>query len=417
MTMVSPGRISLLLVCGSFNLGGSERNVVKIATGLDPGRFRVRVLGLTGAGPLRAALEARQVPVSAVGWSFDPRRLHEDLARLQSEVERAAPDIVHIFNYPTVYFGISAGVQAGVPVRLVAIQAWDTWKGSVEWCMDRLIRPAVTLYLVDGDGARRFAIRQQGLDPGRVRLAYDGPDVDELVPTGPPKVLRERLGLSPDCAVVGMVARLQDVHKGQSVFLRAVARIPEGTGAQFVLVGEGEDDAKLRKLATDLGVASRVVFAGANDQLADVLHALDILVVPSRRFESVPKILLEGMATARPVVATRVGDIAEFVEDGKTGLLVEPENSDALASAIMYLLAQPEEARILGEGARASLISRGITLHESLAALSDLYLRLSGSVKARPDERLKSRMRRAMAAYRILRLTQERGLWLLGRRS
>ena len=182
-------------------------------------------------------------------------------------------------------------------VRIVAVQGQDTWKGWLERIMDRLIRQGVSLYIADGDGARRFALSHQGLDPRRIQLIYDGPDVDGLQAPAAADVLRQQLGVRPDLPTVGVVARLQDAHKGQSVFLRSIPRIPVHIPCQFVLVGGGQDEPALRRLALDLGIAERVVFAGPRPQLAEVLHALDILVLPSLRFESVPKIILEGMAT------------------------------------------------------------------------------------------------------------------------
>ncbi len=408
------GRLSVLLTCGSFRLGGSERNVVQIATGLDPERFLVRVMGFSGEGPQRSRLQAHGVPVEVADWSFDPRQLWAHLAKLQTMIERIRPDILHVFNYPTIYAGLAAGVWADIPIRIVAIQARDTWKGYIEWITDRLMRPAVTLYLADGEGTRRYAIRQQGLKPGRVRLLYDGPDLEGLVPTASTMALRDRFGLRSDRLVVGVVARLQDAHKGQSVFLRSIARLPADPAAQFVLVGGGEDESALRKLAEDLGLRDSVVFLGPQSDLADVLHALDILVVPSLRFESVPKILLEGMAVGRAVVASRVGDIPELIEDGVTGILVKPGDPETLSAAILRLLTRPDEARALAVRAREGLLSRGITLRQSLADLSELYQSLAGEQAGRPGLTLKARMRRAMKVFRLMQLTDERVRWLLG---
>lgn len=416
MRAAPPARLRILLVCGSFQLGGSERNVVQIATGLDPQRFAPTVLALTGAGPLRAALEAEGIQILVAGWSFDARRLWLDLDALRCQVEQVAPDILHLFNYPTIYFGLAAGVEARVPVRIVAIQAQDTWKGWTERILDQLIRWAVTLYVADGAGTRQFAIQHQNLDPARVRVLYDGPDLEGLVPSASLAALRERLGLRPDRQVVGVVARLQDAHKGQSVFLRSVARLPADLSSQFVLVGGGEDEPALRRLAGALGLQERVTFSGPQPQLGDVLHALDLLVIPSLRYESVPKILLEAMAVGRPVVASRVGDIPEFVEDGVTGLLVEPGDPAALAAAMRRLIEHPDEAKALGDRARAALLSRGITRRQSLAALADVYRSLTISPPEPPGPLLRARMRRAMTVYRLLRLGKERGQWLLSQR-
>jgi glycosyltransferase involved in cell wall biosynthesis len=216
--------------------------------------------------------------------------------------------------------------------------------------------------------------------------------------------------------VVGVVARLQDRHKGQSVFLRSVAQLPENLDAQFILVGGGEDEAMLRGLARDLRLENRVIFAGPQPQLGDVLHALDILVIPSLRYESVPKILLEGMGVGRAVIASRVGDIPEFLRDGVTGILVEPGDPDSLAAAILHLVNHSDAVEALGGAARMMLSSKGITLQQSLKTLADLYECLATSREEAPGPLLRSRVRRAMSVYRLLRLGDERGRWLMSQR-
>jgi glycosyltransferase involved in cell wall biosynthesis len=333
---------------------------------------------------------------------------------LQRQIRRIGPDIIHVFNYPAIYFGIPAGVEAGVRVRVAAIQAQDTWKGWMERITDRLIRAGVTSYLVDGEGSRRFAIKDQGLDPKRVTLLYDGPDMQGLVSSSSKEKARQGLGLKLDGPAIGLVGRLQDSHKGQSIFLRSIARLTEDLRAQFAIVGGGEDEPMLRGLAEELGLKDRVVFTGPRPQLADVLNALDILVIPSLRYESVPKILLEGLAVGCAVVASRMGDIPEFLEDGVTGLLVEPGDPGSLAAAIHQLLVHPDEARCLGRRARASLIARGLTLRESLETLSDLYTDLAKLQAHSTGPLLRARMRQALALYRVLWLGDQRVRWLFG---
>ncbi len=404
-------RLSVALFCGSFQLGGSERNVVKIASGLDSSRFSVQVIALSREGPLRHVLERRGIPIVATDYSYDPRQHHIDQTRIANSIAGVAPHVVHAFNYPAIYFGVANAVRSGVPVRIVAIQAQDTWKGWIEWIMDRLIRPAVTLYIADGEGARQFAVRQQALPHDRVRCLYDGADLDELAPSEPPGVVRERLGILPGRKAVGVVARLADRHKGQSVFLRAVAQISTASPAQFLLVGDGGDEGMLRALARELGVADRVLFTGSQAELGDVLRALDILVIPSRQFESVPKILVEGMATGRPLIASRVGDIPEIVENEVTGLLVPPEDPPSLCEAILRLLETPGLAEKLGTAARTALIARGLTMQQSVQAMSRIYeeLRLTSEP---PSRLLNMRMQMALHCYRHLRLFDERVRWL-----
>jgi hypothetical protein len=111
-------------------------------------------------------------------------------------------------------------------------------------------------------------------------------------------------------------------------------------------------------------------------------------------------------------VASRVGDIPEFLEHELTGPLVEPGDAGSLAAAIRRLLANPADATALGRQARASLVSRGITLRHSLMALSEIYRGLAGGARRPITAGLRRRARLAMAVYRQLRLFDERARWL-----
>ncbi len=283
-----------------------------------------------------------------------------DLARLTAVLRERRPDVVQSFGYPAVWWGMMAALEAGSVARVIAIQAWDTWKRRTEVLLDRAQASAVHLAIADGEGARRFAVTQQGLPPERTRTVYDGVEPGELIPTQPRAATRTGLGVSGDGPAIGVVARLDDVHKGQSVLLRAAPRVLAAMpGATFVLVGDGRDRAALETLAAHSGVTNRVRFAGMRMDLGDVLAALDLLVIPSLQFESVPKILLEGMAAGRPIVASRVGDIPELLEDGRTGRLVPPGDPAALADAVLACLSDPVAAAALGAAARETVGQRG----------------------------------------------------------
>jgi glycosyltransferase involved in cell wall biosynthesis len=167
---------------------------------------------------------------------------------------------------------------------------------------------------------------------------------------------RKILGLPEDPAapVIGQVARLID-FKGQAVLLRAapaiLARYPS---AAFLLVGFTEDEQyrnHLKQLANDLGIADHVRLVSYPGSVGDVWRAIDIHVHPSL-FDSLPVAIIEGMAVGKPVVATSAGGIPELVEHERTGLIVPPGDSPALANAVLRLLDNRELASELGDGAR-----------------------------------------------------------------
>lgn len=136
--------------------------------------------------------------------------------------------------------------------------------------------------------------------------------------------------------VVGSIGRL-DAMKGHDVLLRAIAQV-EGT--QAVILGEGEQRQALEQLAINLGISDRVNLLGWVDHPRAYLSAFDIVALPSRS-EGFPLAIVEAMLAARPVVATRVGSVAEAVIDNETGLLVEKDDVQGLALAMQRLVDDP----------------------------------------------------------------------------
>ncbi|MFQ5757129.1 MAG: glycosyltransferase [Acidiferrobacterales bacterium] len=227
----------------------------------------------------------------------------------------------------------------------------------------------------------------------------------ELVPTRPSAATRAALGIPGEGPAIGVVARLDDRHKGQSVLLRAASRILQVMPtATFVFIGDGADRAALESLAARTHIAGHVRFVGTRTDLGDVLTMLDLLVIPSRRYESVPKILLEGMAAGCPIVASRIGDIPELLEDGRTERLVSPGDHEALADAILDCLANPGTAASLATAARTAVASKDLTLEATAATLERLYADL---VQERPLRPASLSIRRRIWAVAWLYLAVE----------
>jgi glycosyltransferase involved in cell wall biosynthesis len=147
--------------------------------------------------------------------------------------------------------------------------------------------------------------------------------------------------------------------------MRALA--PEGR-PQIVLVGDG-CARHWRRPA--LGIAADVVFLGALADVRPALAAMDVFVLPSRA-EGMSNALLEAMAAARPIVATAVGGTGEVLDTDRTGVLVPAEDAEALAAAVLGLLAEPVRAARLGAAARRAVEDR-FGSHRMISRLEQLY--------------------------------------------
>ncbi len=162
---------------------------------------------------------------------------------------------------------------------------------------------------------------------------------------------------------VGLVGRIAP-WKGQDVFIDAAARLAgEFPEAEFLIVGAplfGEDafEASLHQRVADAGVADRVRFLGFREDIWHVYRDLDVAVHASTQAEPYGNVILEAMASATPLVAAGAGGVLELVDDGRTGLLVEPGDADALAAAVGELLRSPDRRRALGAAGRRHVEER-----------------------------------------------------------
>lgn len=365
-------KIKVLLFCSSLNIGGTERNVVNIAKQIDKTKFDAEVFCFYGSGPLENELNA-----SGVHYAFGEfYRIFDKSAYLRTfkAFRKNNFNILHCFGYPTIYFGILLGRLTGIKNIIVAVQALDTWKSKIYILLDKILSPFVDLYISDSEGARKFAIDQLNIIPEKIITLYDGVDLSSLKPTRDPNQVKKELGIYNNSPVVSVVARLQDEHKGQSYFIRAVPIIlKEFSDATFLIVGDGIDRKHLESLAKETGVSNKIIFAGFRTDLANIFSITDILVIPSVQWESITKTMLEAMSMELPIIATNVGDLCEVFKNRETGILINPRNSIEIANAVTYLLKNPEIARQFGQNGANEIHKLGLTLEKSVKSLEDIY--------------------------------------------
>lgn len=378
--------IPIYFFTGSLNLGGTERNILHLASRLDRNRFEVRVWSDYEGEPIQAELRARGVPCfslktgNSIGKPLVHRVLQHNLPyqkRLFQLLGKCRGGVVHAFGFPMAYYVTLLGRLAGCRRIIFSVQDWDVWKRSGIYSMlDRSCSRLAACVIADGEGAKRVATTRQGMALDKLITIYDGVNVAELAPTRDRTELRRELGLDPDRLTIGTIARLDLAKKGQDVLLDALAglsgKIPK---AQFLIVGDGPDRDEVQARVDSLPADVRPAMAGFRNDLGDVLAALDVLVISSR-WESVPKILLEAMWLGKPVLATNVGDIPEILDD-TCGMLVPPDTPEEMGRALMRLVREKDLRERLGKSAHARIAERRLTLDDSIRRYEELYERLA----------------------------------------
>jgi glycosyltransferase involved in cell wall biosynthesis len=196
-------------------------------------------------------------------------------------------------------------------------------------------------------------------------------DLDRYNHQQPCCTLHKDYSIPEDAPIVGVVARLE-AEKGHRTLVEAWADVLKGvSNAWLLIVGEGSERDALEAQAEALSVSERIVFTGRREDVPAVTAALDVAVLPSYR-EAQGLSVLEAMALNRPVVASNVGGIPEMIEDGATGLLVPPGDSQALAAAIVRLLKDHPYADMLARGGHA-LVHDRFCIELMVSQISNIY--------------------------------------------
>lgn len=309
--------------------GGIERKIVAVLPRLDRELFEPHICCLREPGPLAGELEKLGVPVHVVRFRsrWDPMAL----TRLLRMVRSLGVDLVHAHMYRA---NVPATVLGLLEPRLKVIGQYhnvDTWESAAQVRMDRWLARRRAANVCVSDAVRRDVISRLALDPARVKTIHNGVDLDEFRPASSHAsqlALRQQLGLPLDARIVVMVARLV-AQKNQSLLLRVAPEILAAVpSAHFVFVGGGPMEETLRSLAAEMGVARSVTFLGSRDDVADILRAADVSVLPSLK-EGFSNTVLESMACGLPVVASDVGGNREAIDRGVNGYIVDVDR-DAL---------------------------------------------------------------------------------------
>ena len=353
-------------VVATGGIGGAQQHVASLVGRLDRQRFRPHVVFLSD-GPAVARVERTGVPVIVLGTGDDDGAVAA-LARLIAELD---PAIVHNHMYRAEVVGTGAALRMVAMGRPRPFVVSTVHSSRVRRATDRAVLARLTpemdrLVAVSRSIERK--IEREGRRGAPVVLIPNGVDLDGYAAQPPDPSLADGVGVRPGGPLVGIIARIEP-EKGHPTLLDAwplvLRDVPE---ARLLVVGEGSRREMLEDRARRLGLLGgaaiagngrrpsgsfepRVVFTGRRDDIPAIVAALDVAVLPSYR-EAQGVSLLEAMALERPIVASRVGGIPEFVDDGVTGLLVEPRDPAALAAAVVRVLRDRALAETLGRNAR-----------------------------------------------------------------
>jgi glycosyltransferase involved in cell wall biosynthesis len=354
--------LRLLLLNSARRWIGEAAHTIALAEGLRDRGHSV-VLCVRKGHEMESRARERNLRVESLAFSsrFSPAADLSDWRRIRALLRTERIDLVHCHRGKDHWIASLARAPSACAPPLVRTRHVVTPVGGHpfnRWLYGRATQGLICV----SQAARRSLDSLAGaLDPARTRIIASAVDSALFSSVRRSAEARLRLGARDDEPLIGLIARIQRV-KGQRYFLRAAAEVARRhPQARFLVAGRGSPSqfAALREFAQSAGLpADRLVLAGVLADLPAVMASLDVAVIASVGSEGSSRVALEAMASAVPLVATRVGGIPELVAHERQGLLVPPRDPQALAEGIGRLIADPSLRSSMGAEGRKSVEER-----------------------------------------------------------
>ncbi|HLC44657.1 MAG: hypothetical protein A2722_03140 [Candidatus Doudnabacteria bacterium RIFCSPHIGHO2_01_FULL_50_11] len=355
-------RPSILLVVTQANWGGAQKYIFDLASHLY-GQYDVSVAAGTEDSDLKVRLEKIGVPfhpVPALVRAVSPFSDLQAVNQLKNLIRLLGPDIVHLNSSKAGVLGsIAAKLAGGCKVvftihGLVLQEPLSPLVWVAYWLAERLSAPLKDLWIAVSE-ADRLAARRYGLaNDEKIKTIPIGLDFSTLSFLSRSQA-REKLSLltTTDLAAINVVGTIADFYptKGLRYLAQAASEVVRRSPqTHFVVIGRGNAE-RLQTEIRHTGITKSFhIISSLSENAASLLPGFDLFVLSSVK-EGLPYTLLEAAAAKLPILATSVGGIPDVIEDGANGLLVPPQNSAALAEAVLQLLSDPIRGRAMGMAA------------------------------------------------------------------
>jgi glycosyltransferase involved in cell wall biosynthesis len=353
--------LRVLYLIDSLGHGGAEHLLAGYLPHLARLGIQPEVVALQDKGGNPVADRIREAGFSVDDLGIARLRQPSAYHRVAKAVDAARPHVVHTQLQFANILGTVAAHRRRIP-SVSTLHTLDAPEGGFRESGRHRLAATILRRFADrviavSEDARRHAIAHLGLPQDLVTTIHNGIETSHFAPDPALREsIRTELGIDRATPVVGTVAVLRE-PKGIQDALEALPRVLERVpAAHYLIVGDGPHREELQRHAGRLGLDGFVTFTGHRSDVAHLLAAVDLFLLPSHT-EALPTVVAEAMAAGLPVVATTAGGIPEMV-DSDTGILVSPGHVTAIADAVADLLADRDRRRSAGIRAMAIAAER-----------------------------------------------------------
>ncbi len=368
--------ISVSYVISSITTGhaGTEGHLLRLMRNLDRTRFAPNLIVLQKTEWSEALGDEVEpgIPLTTLGFeSFKSLSSWKTLRKLVRHFRATKTRIVELYFTDAHFVGSLAAKVAGVPIVISSRRNLGYQYGKKELRLSRFGNRFVNLFLANSKTVANHISELEGISRRDFEIIHNGVDIEKFdreLQRDIPSDLEEFISGE---LVVMLSANLRPVKNVQGFLMAGYQIFAERDDTVLVILGSGPDESSLQFLASELGIADRVFWAGSVDVPALYLARADVCCLSSDS-EGFSNSIVEYMAASKPVVATRVGGAGECIDAGESGFLVGRGDINSMAKFIIKLLDNPEMRKSFGEAGRRIVLER-FTLKLQMKRFHDMY--------------------------------------------
>ncbi len=378
------GRINILFIINDLKIGGAEKMLLYLISGLDRKVYNPVVCTLLDRGEYRDFLKANDIKYYSLNMQ-SYYKIPFALFKLVKIARRENISIIHSYLFYSDLMARAAGFLAGVPVVITSMRNIDLWRTPYHIFIDSLTYGFSSAIISNSlAGASRLSNIEK-IPADKIKVVYNAIKLDEYQrgESYSRQNFRKSIGVGADDIMVVTVARLEEqkdhlsLLKAARLTLEKLSLKKAGVRAariKFVIAGGGALIDELKDEAKKLGLSSSVIFLGTRTDIKDILHSSDIFLLTSI-YEGMPNAILEAQACGVAVIATDVGGVSEIITDNFNGVLCKPKDIENIAEKLIYLIENPGVAEFLAKNALerletkfscSNLISKTCAIYKNL---------------------------------------------------
>ncbi len=360
----------VMQVLTDTNVGGAGTWLLNFLRAYDRTKIEMVVLLPENSmlQPMIEKLDVRVVCAKSIG---DKSFSKSGIGEIKKIIKSEKPDVIHTH----------ASLSARIAAKMCRIKTVNT-----RHCLEEKKRFPLSLIaailnrflssiIVAVSSATEKNLVESGIPKKKIRLVYNGVCPLSEISEKNKANIRQSYGISNNDTVIGIVARMEPV-KRHDLFLNAAKNVSDVCkNVKFLVVGDGSTRKDSEKLASELGIADKVVFAGYISDVNDIVNIIDINVLTSER-EALSISLIEGMSIGKPAIAINSGGPGEVIEDGKNGILIDSLDHTALANAIIELVNNKEKRVQMGNYGK-KIAAEKFSAQHMAQSLQQIYISLA----------------------------------------